>query len=107
VQNSFRKGFPATEMKGCFFHLSQSTYRKVKDLGLQTRYRDDYEFAVSVQMIAALAFVPISEVHSAFTAVVAKLTDNVFGLIITYFEDNYIGRMRGSRRVPCNFPPRV
>ena len=73
-------------MKGSFFHLSQSIYRKVQNLGLQTRYRDDGEFAVSVQMLPA---------------------DNVFGPIITYFEDNYIGRMRGSRRVPCNFPPRV
>lgn len=40
----------------CYYHLSQSVWRKVQNLGLASKYTKDKEFRCSVRMINALAF---------------------------------------------------
>ena len=37
--NSFKKQFPLCNVKGCGFHLGQSWWRKIKELGLTPAYR--------------------------------------------------------------------
>jgi len=44
----------------CYYHLSQSVWRKVQKLGLATKYKKDKEFRCSVRMINALAFSPLN-----------------------------------------------
>ncbi|KAL4148485.1 hypothetical protein QTP88_002717 [Uroleucon formosanum] len=44
----------------CYYHLSQSVWRKVQNLGLATKYTKDKEFRYSVRMINALAFLPLN-----------------------------------------------
>lgn len=44
----------------CYYHLSQSVWRKVQNLGLATKYTKDKEFRYSVGMINALAFLPLN-----------------------------------------------
>ena len=39
--SSFRKVYPDVRMKGCSFHHCQAIYRKINDLGLGTRYKND------------------------------------------------------------------
>ena len=62
VLNAIDTSFPGTNNKGCFFHFSQAIFRKIQSLGLQNRYKDDENFAHKVRMLAALAFVPLSDV---------------------------------------------
>ena len=38
--NSFKKQFPLCNVKGCGFHLGQSWWRKIKELGLTPAYRN-------------------------------------------------------------------
>ncbi|KAH7943468.1 hypothetical protein HPB52_011957 [Rhipicephalus sanguineus] len=50
-------------IKACFFHLCQSTWRKIQDLRLTTLYRQDQEFRTSMGMVDALAFLPPDDVE--------------------------------------------
>lgn len=43
-------------VRGCFYHLCQSTFRKVQELGLATMYKRDEEFRKHCGMVDALAF---------------------------------------------------
>ncbi len=94
--------FPDTEVKGCFFHFSQSIYRKILDLGQATKYRDDKNFNQAVRMLAALAFVPPEHTVSWYEKLVDSHDDLPQDLRQDYFEDNFIGRINrnGTRRRP-------
>lgn len=48
--------------KGCFYHLTQSTWRKVQELGLVQHYTTSSEFRLFCGMIDALAFLPQEDV---------------------------------------------
>ena len=45
--------------KGCFYHLTQSTWRKVQDLGLSSLYKEDSDFSHFCGMIDGLAFLQV------------------------------------------------
>ena len=47
---------------GCFYHLTQSTWRKIQELGLTTVYKDDNNMKHFCGMLDALAFLPLTEV---------------------------------------------
>jgi len=49
-------------IRGCFYHLCQSTYRKVQALGLSNRYQEDEGFRLFCAMIDSLAFLPLNKV---------------------------------------------
>lgn len=38
------KNILGEHIRGCFYHLTQSTHRKIQELGLENRYRNDNEF---------------------------------------------------------------
>ncbi|XP_042211389.1 uncharacterized protein LOC121858820 [Homarus americanus] len=50
------------ESKGCFYHLTQSTWRKIQELGLGTHYNTNAEFRLFCGMIDALAYLPLDNV---------------------------------------------
>lgn len=58
--------FPAAEFHGCFFHFSQSLWRKVQNLGLANEYNTSQEVRESVRMCAALAFLKPTEVEEGW-----------------------------------------
>ena len=47
-----------THIKGCFFDLSQSLYRKVQELGLKNRYVNNSEFSLTIKLPPPLAYLP-------------------------------------------------
>jgi len=47
-----------------FYHLTQSTWRKVQALGLATAYKSDDNLRLFCGMIDALAFLPLADVTS-------------------------------------------
>eukprot|EP00102_Acyrthosiphon_pisum_P022961 XP_016660171.1 PREDICTED: uncharacterized protein LOC107883837 [Acyrthosiphon pisum] len=49
-------------IQGCFYHLTQSTYRKVQELGLQTQYREDQNLIAFYRKMDGLAFLPVGDV---------------------------------------------
>ena len=77
----------------------------MQDFGLQITYMADEEFALTIRMSAALAFVPSNDVIDLFD-IPTDYSRNGYGQdfddILDYFEDNYIGRFRHNapRRRP-------
>ena len=49
-------------MKGCFFHLCQNTWRHIQDMGLSAAYKDDDDIKLWCGMLDALAFLPTNEI---------------------------------------------
>ena len=114
--------FPAIEMSGCFFHLTQSVQRflQVKFLtqtikivyflsnfiqnhGFKQKYETDMTFADSIHQILALAFLEPIQVINGFESLCSELGGE-YQEILDYFEDSYIGRLRGRFRRPATFP---
>ncbi|XP_022171031.1 uncharacterized protein LOC111034225 [Myzus persicae] len=105
AMNASKYVFPSINIKGCFFHLTQSIWRHVQSNGLQVRYTNDSNFALELRKLAALAYVPENNVISAFESLLdsefyRENEESLSGLI-NYFEDTWIGRpCRRARRAP-------
>ena len=80
-----------TYIKACFFHLSQSVYRKVKELGLQNRYLNDTDFALICRMLPSLAYLPPQYVVTAFEQLKSQFPTEALPLY-SYFENTYVGK---------------
>jgi hypothetical protein len=66
------------------------------------KYDTDSSFASKMKMLAALAFVPCSDVIDTFEILIEKeFNDEEFNDIINYFEDTWIDRIvKQTRRPP-------
>lgn len=88
------------EIKGCFFHLTQSTWRKIQSLGLTAAYKDKDEAKHFCGMLDALAFLPVSDIPEAME----HLRHNVpqrFEDLLSYFDNTYVsGPLRSIRCLP-------
>lgn len=97
--------FPKAEVKGCYFHLCQSLVRKVDDVGLRTDFDSDIDVKLRLKSLAALAFVPSSEVREVFDVLADSFpNEDRFNEILTYFFCTYI---EGAARRNPQFPIRV
>jgi hypothetical protein len=100
ILNAIDETFPGVDKKGCFYHFSQSNFRKIQELGLVVRYREDPEFALNCRMFTALAFIPPDLVVETFEMLEdAQILPPEADDFLLYLEDNYIGRRarRGRR----------
>ncbi|KII61182.1 hypothetical protein RF11_11267 [Thelohanellus kitauei] len=103
--NAFRTFYPGSSHTCCFFHLSQSIWRKVQGLGLESDYTNNDEIRTAIKSPAALAFCPEEEVISSFELLEDRLNLSNFiqrvQSLYHYFEDAYIGRFnRRNRSIP-------
>ncbi|KAL4097520.1 hypothetical protein QTP88_022292 [Uroleucon formosanum] len=48
-------------IQDCFYHLNQSTYRKIQDIGLQTQYRENQNLIEFCEKMDDLAFLPVGD----------------------------------------------
>ena len=99
----------------CFYHLSQSIWRKIQALGLTHRYENDNEFRLFCGHIDALAFLPLDQVSEGMDYLKDNLPEAAEELL-HYFDSNYVsGQLRqrrdnnglvvNFRRVPPMFKP--
>lgn len=107
AMNAFQFCFPETEIRGCYFHLGQSAWRRIQSLGLSAKYREEPSFALRVRRLPALAFVPPNEVHRYMTLILADEVSRDDGLLqfVKYFQDTYVGqRVNDTIVIPGQFP---
>lgn len=107
--NAIRGNFPLAEVHGCHFHFSQSIWRHIQGVGLQTKYNDDEDFALQLRHLIALAFVPEDSVLQAYEELMEteffKSGDEKIDALLEYFQSTYIYRFdrKGVKKDPM-FP---
>ena len=106
--NSISANSPNADVSGCFFNLCLNIWKKIQSLGLQVQYDNDQEFALHLQMIPGLAFIPSNDVVDAIerlTYVIRNQWGDENDRALDYFEDTYISRFRknAARATPI-FP---
>lgn len=96
---------PHVNTKACFYHLTQSTWRKVQHLGLANRDKEDEETKLFCGMLDGLAFPPVDRVEDGMDFLRDNSPDGL-GELIDYFDSTYVsGTVRRRRRVPALCPP--
>lgn len=92
--NATSREFQGVQNKGCFFHLSQSIYRKVQTSGLSVQYGTDENFSLIIRHIPALAFLPPDDIPAAFDELKNHIPPEA-NAVVQWFEENYVhGRIR-------------
>jgi len=100
-------------IQGCFFHLRQSTYRKIQELGLSGVYKEDVQFSMFCNQIDSLAFLPCEDVLQGMECL-KQIAPPEAEELVHYFDSTYVSgsyrRVGGEetlrvRRIPPRFPP--
>lgn len=106
AKSAIISAFPHIEVRGCFFHLCQSIWRKIQDLGLRVTYTDDEDTRLYCRMLGSLAFLSPEKITGHFEKLQEDMSerdmDPRLGELYDYFEDNYVGRLRRGRRRDAN-----
>ena len=76
-------------IQGCFYHLTQSTWRRVQSEGLQPLYREDAKIRHFCGMLDGLAFLPVTDVKQGMEYLRKIAPDNLMGLV-DYFDATYV-----------------
>ena len=103
---------PGVETNGCFYHLTQSTWRRVQNLGLQQLYLNDDEVKKFAGMMDGLAFLPVNDLLNGVAILQLNIPDQALLLLLEYFLDTYVlGPIIANtnpavvHRAPPLFPP--
>ena len=112
VQNVFGS---LVKVKGCFYHSTQATFRKIQELGLVGLYREKDDIKQFCGMIDSLAFVPVKDLPQAIKFLKETCPPELEDLL-DYFDTTYVS---GSykrinrreniilKRIPPLFAPEV
>ncbi|XP_022170329.1 uncharacterized protein LOC111033737 [Myzus persicae] len=76
-------------IRGCFYHLCQSSYRKVQDLGLIKMYKNNDEFSHFCGMLDGLAFLPLEHVFEGM-AYLKTIVSPEGEDLLNYFDATYV-----------------
>lgn len=117
VMNAIRTHFPLAEIHGCSFHFGQNIWRKVQEVGLQSVYSKDPNFALQIRLLTALAFVPPDSLIDAYEELIATefyAEDTIsqynqsIQALLAYFQTTYVYRIdrTGKKQQPMH-PPNI
>jgi hypothetical protein len=86
--------FFETRVNGCFFHLTQTFWRRIQKDGYSKIYKENCKFNLDIKMIIALCFVPDYCVEKDFCILLEYFlntnTDKYVVDFLFWFENNYI-----------------
>ena len=86
---------PNTVPCGCLFHFSQAVWRHIQQYGLASLYQHNERYRLKLNVLLALAFLPLEEVRDAFQ----DLIDEEFFFELNDELDESGGEEAGLRRV--------
>ena len=106
--------------QGCFYHLTQATWRRIQKHRLATHYMTDPEFPQFCNTLDALAFLPTADLQEGI-AYIRSITPDEPEDLVDYFDTTYVSGTYRSvlsqnpdqqqqltmRRVPPMFQPSV
>ncbi|CAF1128917.1 unnamed protein product [Brachionus calyciflorus] len=90
--NAANSVFRETKLYGCYFHLKQSFWKKIIDLGLKSSSTEDENIRRLLKLPQAIAFIPSNDVVEVFSQIKSSITDTRVIEFYNYIEDNYIGK---------------
>ena len=109
--NAVTEEFVGVQNKGCFFHLGQTIYRKIRDHKLTSKYGTDENFSMKIRQIQALAFLSHLEIPAAWKELKRQIP-NEAEAVVKWFEEYYVlGRIQrtlrngNERRLTPTYPP--
>ena len=85
-------------IQACFYHLTQSTWRRIQELGLTTLYKEDDDVKLFCGMLDALAFLQVERVRDGMRHLKTVIPDGVYDLV-EYFDSMYVSGPFRSLRV--------
>ena len=77
-------------IRGCFYHLCQSTFRKVQELGQQKTYMDNPQLNSFCGKLDGLAFLPINDVGMEMEYLKTTPEGQEFLDLLKYFDATYV-----------------
>ena len=101
VKNVCSLKFKNVKTQYFYFHLSLSVWRHNQSTGNTNNYKLDLEFREHVRMLLSIAFLPVSDVSTAFETL--QTCPETTHPIFNYSEDNYVDRLTaasGNRQNP-------
>jgi hypothetical protein len=88
------KNFVVVNVTGCFFHFSQSLWRRVQTSGMTSSYLTNKNFNLNFKMIVAIAFVVSSKIVKEFEKLLNYFlqtnTDEFLINFMFWFEKTYV-----------------
>ena len=79
--------FSNIKIQYCFFHMEQSVFRKIVEIGCKVRYVEDEIFRHHCKLIMSLAFIPQEDVEKGYKSIELSFEN------LDYFKETYIGRI--------------
>ena len=79
--------------RGCFYHLTQSTWRKVQELGLSLDYKEDKDIKLFCGMLDGLAFLPLDKVTEGMLVIrncIPIKSHDKLQELVDYFDTTYV-----------------
>ena len=73
--NAVQQVFEGIEIKGCWFHFAQAILKKVRNIGLATKYDED-TVKKKVRCVMALPLLPSSEIEEGLHDIEKQLSAN-------------------------------
>lgn len=90
-------------VQGCFFHLTQSTWRKIQELGLSQMYQENRDVKLFCGMIDALAFLPCDKISEGLVFLRDNIPEDPEELedLLDYFDATYISGLYRRIQIPA------
>ncbi len=110
MNNAVQTVFPDAVLRLCLFHLKQSAFRKIQELGLAVAYRDEEDETIRMEFrqILGAAFVPVDDVEGACYQAKEDVPGEMKPFCKYYAETYVLGRVvRGRRRTAARYQPHL
>ena len=97
--------------KGCFFHLTQATWRKIQELGLAVPYNANPDFRLFCGMLDGLAFLPLEDVQEGMQYLRTNVPADPPEAedLLNYFDRTYVSghyrQVQNQQMAPLNNVP--
>ena len=81
---------------GCFYHLSQATWRKNQNLGLTAFHKECNHIRMFCGIVDGLAFLPINSINTDINSLFKTMPNELFELL-RFFDETYISGQNDSK----------
>ena len=94
AMTAYEAEFPGIVIKGCHFHMTQSMWRKIQEIGLAKEYKENKSLREWFDFFKGLAFIPLYLINLAFNFILSVKPKSDYNekidLFINYFTSTWL-----------------